>query len=230
VRMGERIKHRGRPSTANVLFEQARKVLLKNGPMTVTQLAEKLGVSPSTLKFHIYGQEKEYRGERRRYGGSWADKLAIVKFGRDPVVFVKLDEWDKEVRYRKKTTHIRVPSELHDKIKAVAEIEGRKQADVVEELFNLHSAADRRLWYAFKLVYSYAQLCLAVDLGDRFDVDVDEYERLFARVVDQVEGRLGVDVVDLRRNVPKLIESGGGRDKGAANDMVKAVVYQILTG
>jgi len=223
--MADKPKRVGRPSHADELFESAREILLTQGAMTVSQLAKELDVSVSTLKFYIYGQRKVFKDKIRRYGGQWADKVEIIKIGRDPVVALKV-----EVEPPKhKTVAIRMPAERHRRIKAIALAENKRVSEVVGKFFELSSASDRRLWYSWKLIYSYAQYCMACELGKTYEIDIDKYEQRLVKTVKQIEDRLGIDASELIENIPKLIRQGQGKYKAAGNDMVKLVVYAVLT-
>lgn len=67
-------------------WKQVESVLAENPDgINFNEVARKSGLSPSTLCYYIYGERKG----SKTYGGKWAKKLNVKKYGKVTIISLK---------------------------------------------------------------------------------------------------------------------------------------------
>jgi len=132
----------------------------------------------------------------------------------------------------KKYTTIKLPVSLHEKLKQLAEEEGRKLYVLVEEMYNRYiqtrkdkyrfkeySRLDKASWYCYKLASSVGSF--------RENPSSDNYDKLM-RTIEQVRTRLKVDTSQLEDAVKKYYKLQDTDSLIYLNDSAKLVIGDII--
>jgi len=208
---------RGRPSKLAGLWPRVEEILKKKGAVGLSELARELGVTPQALRYQIFGKTVGVA----EYGGEWGEKLEVIKVGRDAIVALK--------EGKKGRKSVKVPSDVHKKLKLLAEIEDEYIWEVIAKALPNAAELERKVWYIMKLCMSYGWLRCAHTKGKVTQSDRDQFEK----ACKQIKERIGVETDDLIANIPKLIENASdGQDWKQirlATDMIEAVCIKILT-
>jgi len=130
-----------------------------------------------------------------------------------------------------KTTTIRVPVEIRDTIRSLAQKRKVPYWKIVHESVTHYRLAylshfvqhtgklNRAAWYAYKLAASVGEY--------RRDPCKETYEML-QRTIQQIEGRLGVDCSLLRKAVEVYAAKPDRRNRQLLNDAAKSVVGEVI--
>jgi len=205
---------RGRPSKLEGLWPKVEELLKKRGAMGLSELAREIGVTPQALRYQIFGKTVG----TTEYGGEWGKKVELIKVGRDVVVSLK------ETKKGRKS--VKVPIDVHKKLKLLAEIEDEYIWEVIAKAIPNAAELERKIWYIMKLCMSYGWLRCANEKSKVTQSDLNQFEK----ACKQIKERIGIETDDLIANVPKLIANGQDwKQIRLATDMVEAVCVKILT-